>query len=84
MQRYLSTCQISEYLEISISTVGSRNRAGNFPVPDVIIGNRSQGWTPEKAERHSCLSAGGPLTRYATRPGAAIGMVCGLAPNLWL
>ena len=85
MQRYPSTGQISEYLEISINTVSSRIRAGNFPRPDVIIGNRSQAWTPETIDEwHSCESGGGTLSRFATQSGAAIGMVCGLAPNLWL
>jgi hypothetical protein len=47
MQRYMSGGQISEYLEISINAVNSRIRAGTFPLPDVIIGHRYQGWTRE-------------------------------------
>jgi predicted DNA-binding transcriptional regulator AlpA len=55
MQRSLSAGQISEYLEISIDTVSSRIRAGNFPLPDVIIGNHYQGWAPETIDEwHSC------------------------------
>jgi predicted DNA-binding transcriptional regulator AlpA len=85
MQRSLSAGQISEYLEISIDTVSSRIRAGNFPLPDVIIGNHYQGWAPETIDEwHSCERGGGTLTRYATQWGAAIGMVCGFALNLWL
>jgi hypothetical protein len=55
MQRYPSTGQISEYLEISINTVKWWIRAGNFPLPDVIIGNHNQGSAPETIDEwHSC------------------------------
>jgi hypothetical protein len=47
MGRHMSAGHISEYLEISINAVNSRIRAGNFPLPDVITGNRYQGWTRE-------------------------------------
>jgi hypothetical protein len=56
MQRYLNTSQISEYLEISIYTVSSWIRAGNFPLPDVIIGNHYQGSAPETIDEcHPCV-----------------------------
>ena len=85
VQRYMSAGQISEYLEISINTVNSWIRAGDCPPPEVIIGDRYQGWARETiAEWHSCESGGGTLTRYATQWGAAIGMVCGFALNLSL
>jgi predicted DNA-binding transcriptional regulator AlpA len=85
MQPYMSAGQISEYLEISINTVNSRIRAGDFPLPDVIIGDRYQGWARETIDEwHSCESGGGTLARYATQWGAAIGVVCGFALNLGL
>ena len=86
MHRYMSAGQISEYPEIPINTVNSCIRAGDFTPPDVIIGDRYQGWARETIDEwHSCESWGGTLTRYATQWGAANGMLCGFALNvpLW-
>lgn len=48
---FLSTGQAAEYLEITVDTLNSRIRAGNFPKPDALIGNRYQGWRQTTIER---------------------------------
>lgn len=51
MEHFLSTGQAAEYLEITVDTLNSRIRAGNFPEPDALIGNRYQGWRQTTIER---------------------------------
>ncbi|WP_142304887.1 helix-turn-helix transcriptional regulator [Mycobacterium avium] len=51
MEHFLSTGQAAEYLEITIDTLNSRIRAGNFPKPDALVGNRYQGWRQTTIER---------------------------------
>ncbi|AOS94823.1 hypothetical protein AN480_27435 (plasmid) [Mycobacterium intracellulare subsp. chimaera] len=51
MEHFLSTGQAAEYLEITVDTLNSRIRAGNFPKPDALIGNRYQGWRQTTIER---------------------------------
>lgn len=49
--RYLSSAQAADYLGISRDALNGKIRAGTFPDPDVIIGDRFQGWSPDTVER---------------------------------
>lgn len=51
MTHFLSTGQAADYLDISVDTLNSRIRAGDFPPPDAIIGDRYQGWTRTTIDR---------------------------------
>ncbi|WP_033712472.1 AlpA family transcriptional regulator [Mycobacterium sp. MAC_011194_8550] len=52
MRHYMSTAQVAEYLGITRDVLHARIRAREFKAPDVVIGDRFQGWSPETVEKY--------------------------------
>ncbi|OBK01661.1 hypothetical protein A5722_31235 [Mycobacterium vulneris] len=48
----MSTAQVAEYLGITRDVLHARIRAREFKDPDVVIGDRFQGWSPETVEKY--------------------------------
>lgn len=44
MHQYLSVSDVAARLGVSVNTINSRIRSGDFPDPDAMIGARYQGW----------------------------------------
>ncbi|MUL61188.1 hypothetical protein B5P44_01140 [Mycobacterium sp. CBMA 213] len=51
MKRYLSSAQVATYLGKSRDALNALIRSGNFVEPDVIVGDRFQGWSIETVEQ---------------------------------
>lgn len=54
----MSTAQAAEYLGITRDALHARIRVGEFEPPDVLIGDRFQGWSPETVEKFRQKQAG--------------------------
>jgi len=52
MRHYMSSGQVAEYLGITRDVLHARIRAREFKAPDVVIGDRFQGWSPETVEKY--------------------------------
>ena len=52
MRHYMSSAQVADYLGITRDVLHARIRAREFKAPDVIIGDRFQGWSPETVEKY--------------------------------
>lgn len=50
MKRYLSSAQAADYLGMTRDALNARIRAGDFVEPDVLIGDRFQGWSSDTIE----------------------------------
>lgn len=50
MKRYLSTAQVADYLGVTRDALNARIRTGDFVEPDVLIGDRFQGWSTDTVE----------------------------------
>lgn len=50
VKNYLSTGQVADHLGISRDALNAKIRAGDFAEPDVMIGDRFQGWSAETVE----------------------------------
>lgn len=51
MKTYLSSAQVADQLGVSRDALNAKIRSGEFVDPDVIIGDRFQGWSAETVER---------------------------------
>lgn len=58
MRHYMSTAQVAEYLGITRDVLHARIRAREFKAPDVVVGDRFQGWSPETVEKYRQEQAG--------------------------
>lgn len=54
----MSTAQVAEYLGITRDVLHARIRAREFKAPDVVIGDRFQGWSPDTVEKYRQEQAG--------------------------
>ena len=61
MKNSLSSAQVADYLGMTRDALNAKIRAGEFAEPDVIIGDRFQGWSADTVERIRQHNEGGKI-----------------------